>query len=472
MSSRRLLAALVFACTTVSVVSTLGAPLIPTIAVDRGISLDSAQWALTITLLAGSIGTPVIGRLGDGGRRYRVLMGTLSLVVIGSVIVALSSSFAVLLAGRALQGFGYGTVPLAIALAREHFNGAELRSAIGMLSISVGVGAGLGYPITGFIAQSFDYHAAFWFGATFSTAALAAAAWCVPRAPASAAAVKVDVAGAALLAAGLGALLLAISRASTWGWGSTVVLSLGAAGLVLLAVWAVVELRVDGPLLDLRLAALPQVLGANVTAVLLNMGMFSGMALICLLAQTPEDTGYGFGASLVVAGLLLLPLSIAGLISQPIAQRLTARLGLRRVLILGALAVAAAEVLLGLFHGHLWQMAATSFMLGIGVGTTFAAMPTLIVRSVPHNRTGSAMSLNQVLRTSGGALGSALAITILSAHTAAGAAFPGDHGYTWAFIWAGAACTLAAVATRLLVPDDRPERSPVRLEPAPASPPG
>jgi hypothetical protein len=86
-------------------------------------------------------------------------------------------------------------------------------------------------------------------------------------------------------------------------------------------------------------------------------------------------------------------------------------------------------------------------------------MPTLIVRSVPGNRTGSAMSLNQVLRTSGGALGSAVAVTILSAHTPAGAAFPLDAGYTWAFATAGAACALAAVATRLLVPREPQEAS-------------
>jgi MFS family permease len=452
----RLVAALVFAALTVSVMSTLGTPLIPTIAAAQHVSLETAQWLLTVTLLVGVVATPVLGRLGDGARRDRVLVGTLACTLVGSVVAATAHRFPQLLAGRALQGIGYGTVPLAIALAREHLTGARRRSAIATLSITVAVGAGLGFPVTGLIAQDLDYHAAFWFAAIFGAAALAAVLAVVPRTARGDARVRMDVPGAVLLGAGLGALLLALSKAETWGWGSAPVLGLGCAGVAALAAWVTVELRVSDPLVDLRLARRRAVLGANVAGLLMGMGMYVGMALVNRLVQTPESTGYGFSASLVTTGLLLLPLSAGSLVSQPVARAMTERFGIRAVLPVGAAIVALTLIALGATHAHLWEIAVVTALLGAGIGGTFAAMPALIVANVPADRTGSAMSLNQVLRSAGGSLGSAVGITILTAHTAAGAAFPADRGYTVAFVLGGVLCLLAAAATLWLVPSPAP----------------
>src|SRR4051795_7266400 len=211
----RLVAVLVAAAMNVSVQSTLGTPLIPTIAREQHVSLEAAQWMLTLTLLVGVVATPVLGRLGDGARRERVLLGTLAAALAGSVVAATANDFPQLLVGRGLQGIGYGTVPLCIALAREHLSGATQRSAIATLSITVAVGAGLGFPVTGLIAQDLDFHAAFWFGALVSVGALAAVWFIVPRRPGSSSggAVSLDVPGAVLLGSGLGSVVLAVSKA-------------------------------------------------------------------------------------------------------------------------------------------------------------------------------------------------------------------------------------------------------------------
>jgi MFS family permease len=406
----------------------------------------------TLTLLVGVVATPVIGRLGDGARRERVLLGTLGAVLAGSVVAATSSSFTQLLAGRALQGIGYGTVPLCIALAREHLTGAAQRSAIATLSITVAVGAGLGFPVTGLIAQDLDFHAAFWFGAAVSTAALIAAAVVVPRTSPGRRGVRLDVPGAVLLGAGLGAVVLSVSKAETWGWGAAPTVGLLGGGAAVLAAWAALELHTPEPLVDLRLARVRTVLCANAAAVLIAMGMYVGMALVNRLVQTPTDTGYGFGASLVTTGLLLLPLSAGSLISQPLARRGADRFGMRVALAAGAALVGSTLLALAGTHGAMWEIAVVTCVLGIGVGSTFALMPALIVASVPAERTGSATSLNQVLRSAGGAFGSAVGITVLTAHTAAGAAFPDVAGYTIAFAAGGVLCLAAALLTLVLLP--------------------
>jgi MFS family permease len=452
---------LVVAALVVSVVSTLGASLIPTISHDQHVSLASAQWVLTVTLLVGAVATPVLGRIGDGPLRRQTLVATLGVVCLGSAVAALSGDrFWQLLIGRGLQGVGYATVPLTIAIAREVLAGDAARKTIAVLSVTVAVGAGLGYPVTGLIAQQLDFHDAYWMATVLSVVAAWGIMKIIPRAPRAPAAVVAadaqprhfDVTGALLLGAGLAAGLLAVSQGEEWGWTSGRIVGLALATVVLLAAWVRVELRVADPLVDLRLMSARAVMGANASAVLIGFGMYMIMSLISRLAQTPASTGYGLGASLVSTGLLLVPLSIASLVSAPIARAIGRRFGMRVVLPLGALVVAAAGLQLAAAHGHMADLAIATALSGIGIGCSFAAMPALIVASVPNERTGSATSLNQVLRTVGGAVGSAVSAAILTAHTASGSVLPQASGYDVAFVLGGVVCALTAIVAWVLVP--------------------
>ena len=461
-----MIAALVFAGLTVSVMSTLGTPLIPTIAVEQHVSLDTAQWMLTVTLLVGAVATPVLGRLGDGPQRRTVLLFTLASTLVGSVVAATSHAFPQLLVGRALQGIGYGTVPLAIALVREHAVGERQRSGIATLSITVAVGAGLGFPVTGLIAQLLDYHAAFWFGAIFAAGSTLSVWLAVPRTRAPARAISLDIPGALLLAGGLTALLLAISQGESLGWGSSAIVLLFALAAALLAAWARVELRRADPLVDLRLVSQRAIVGANLAALLLAMGMYIAMSLVNRLMQTPASVGYGFSATLVTTGLMLLPLSLGSLVSQPIARRVAARWGIGVVLPIGALLVAATLLWLAVAHDRLADVAVATALLGVGVGCSFAAMPALIVASVPPERTGSATSLNQVLRSVGGSLGSAVGIAFLTAHHPAGQPFPLESGYTAAFVAGALICVATAALAIVLAPRAAARRRPAGRPPA------
>ena len=102
----------------VTVVGSMGAPLLTRVALDYGVSTAAAQWTLTITLLTGCVATPVLGRLAAGPRRRSVLLVTLLLVAVGSAI-SLSPPFAALLIGRAIQGVGLGLPSLMMAVARD-----------------------------------------------------------------------------------------------------------------------------------------------------------------------------------------------------------------------------------------------------------------------------------------------------------------------------------------------------------------
>ena len=318
--------------------------------------------------------------------------------------------------------------------------------------MTVAVGAGLGFPLTGLIAQVFDFHIAFWFGALCCVASLTAVAILLPPDSGADHKARVDYVGAAMLGAGLTALLVAISRGESWGWSSNQVLGFSGTGVVLLIGWGWFELRTTDPIVDLRVSAQPAVLGANAGAVLMGSGMYVGLSLVNRLVQTPTSAGYGFGASLFLAGLVLLPLSFGSLAAQPIARMVTERRGVRVVLPAGAFAVAITLFVGSATHDHLFELFAITALLGVGIGTTFAAMPALIVAHVPQSRIGSAMSTNQVLRTVGGALGSAVSASILAAKVPTGAIYPASNAYTLAFITGGALCVVAGAAAFALVP--------------------
>ncbi|WP_338703198.1 MFS transporter [Streptomyces sp. Q6] len=442
----------------VAVVSSLGAPLIPTIAAQDHVSVSTAQWALTVTMLVGAVATPVMGRLGDGPHRKNVILTGLAAVLAGSVLAALPLGFVWLLAGRALQGVGMGLVPLAIATARDALPPARARSAVATLSLTTAAGIGLGYPITGLFAEYLGMAAGFWFAAATAAAALAATVLVVP-APPHRPATPMDVPGGLLLAGGMAALLIALAEGERWGWSSLPLLGLAAATVILLGGWIAHSLHAAHPLVRIRLVRDRGVLLANLTTMVGGVGTYLLISLVTRYVQTPTSAGYGFGASIVVTGLLLVPFSAASLVTGRLVRALGSAATPARMLPLGCLLSLGALVCFLLGRSSLWGIGAMMFLAGLGVGVTFAVTPGLIVGGVPAEETGSAMSFNQVVKYIGYSTGSALSAVILQAATAPGDALPADDGYRTAGL---AGCTafvitgiLAVVLTRV-GPRDRP----------------
>ncbi|MFF4948220.1 MFS transporter [Streptomyces chattanoogensis] len=450
---------LVLATLVASIISSFGAPLIPTVARDFHEPLSTAQWSLTVALLVGAASTPVLGRLGDGPRRRVTLLGGLGVVTAGGVVAALAGGLGMLLVGRGLQGVGLGLAPLAMATAREELPQAKVAPMIALLSVSAGAGLGAGYPISGLIAEGWGLAGAYWFGAIVSGLALICVAAVVPSSAGRGAPHRLDWAGAVLLALALVAVLVAVAEGTQWGWGSPTITGLLAVGVVLFTVWAVQQLRAGNPLVQLRLLRRPSVLSADACAMVLGVAMYMVLSGVTEFVQSPRSGGFGFSASAVVAGLVLIPLSFFMLISSRTLPALVTRIGIRAVLTLGCLVAALGCGFFAVFHGALWQAFVMSGVLGVGLGTTFAAIPGVIVQSIPARETGSAMGFYQVVRFTGFSLGSALAATILAAHVS-GNGQPLVGGYTMVLWFSAGFCVLAAALAWFL-----PARS-TRLTPA------
>jgi MFS family permease len=431
----------------VSIISSLGAPLLPSVATELSVSLSSAQWSLTAALLAGAVAAPVLGRLGDGPHRRGAIVVALVVVTVGGLVAGVAQSLPLLIAGRVMQGTGLGLAPIAMASARDHLAPERVPGVIGLLSVSGATGVGAGYPISGLVAERFDVHAAFYFGAVLSALALVAVLLAIPRSRAGAT-VPLDVPGALVGGFGVVALLIGVGQGEQWGWFSPPVLLCFAVAVVVLAAWVRLQLRLSAPLVDLRQLRHRAVLGADLAALLLGAALYMFLTVVTEFVQTPSEVGFGFDSSPLVAGLCLVPFSLLSLAVSRLVAPLARRIGTPAVIATGSLAIAAAGLFFALVHDALWQAFAAMGLLGVGFGFTFAAIPGLIARSVPAREVGSAMGFYQVIRSIGFAVGSAVVASVLAAHELGGAEFPDKAGYTIS-LWIGAGVSLLALAVAL-----------------------
>lgn len=451
---RTLISVLILTTSVGALISSVGAPLIPAVSLELHVSYSAAQWTLTVSLLVACVAAPIFGRLGDGPWRKQTLIYALVAVTLGGVIAALAESLPLLLLGRALQGVGFGLAPLTMSAARDHLSTVRAQSTIAILSVCIAAGVGIGYPLSGFIAQNLGLAGAYWFSALISAMTLIAVIAVVPASTIRTS-TRLDLVGALLLGAGLVSLLLAIAEGNSWGWRSLAILGLiGTAG-VLLVSWVFQQLRAKAPLVELRLLRLPAVLTANTSTLIQATALYLYISAVAAYVQAPDGTG--LGASVTVAGLCLLPLSLTSVAVSRLLPSLTARFGARSILPVGSLVVSAAGAFLAVAHRSLWQAFVMMALLGVGVGMTSGAIPGIIVRAVPPSETGSALGFSMVVRFVGFSAGSALAGLVLAAHTPPGSTFPTTSAYV-VILWVGAVVGLAAAIIAWALPGSHPER--------------
>ncbi|MFJ3773843.1 MFS transporter [Streptomyces sp. NPDC090075] len=442
-------AVLALAGIVVSLMQTLVIPIVPELPTLLHASASDTAWAVTATLLAAAVATPVVGRLGDMIGKRRMLLTSIVLLVAGSVVCALADSLVPMIIGRTLQGLAAAVVPLGISIMRDALPADRLAGSTALMSASLGVGGALGLPSAAFIADKWDWHILFWTSAALGAVAFALVLLIVPESKVRTGG-RFDLAGALGLSAGLVALLLAVSKGATWGWTSGTTLGLGTAAVVILLAWGFWELRSGQPLVDLRTTAKPQVLFTNLASIALGFSMFAMSLVLPQLLQLPEQTGYGLGKSMLTVGLVLAPQGLVMMAMSAASAKLTQAKGPKVTLMIGALIVGAGYALNIVLMSEVWHLILVSCIIGAGVGFTYGALPALIMGAVDPSETAAANSLNTLMRSLGTSFASAIAGVILSQMTTdfGGHALASENGFKVVMaIGAGAALLAFLVAT-------------------------
>ncbi|UOR02276.1 MFS transporter [Leucobacter allii] len=445
----RLTVALAAAVLTFSMMQTLIVPALPVFSAELGLDSATVGWVLTAYLLSGAVAAPVIGSLGDRYGHRRTLVAAMLVFVLGAVLAACAQGLPLLLAGRVLQGAATASFPLAVAIVRSRLSGRAQAGAIGWLSGTLGLGAGLALVIGGAITDLLSWQWLFAVGGALGLLSVLLVLRSVPETSRAATAGSQDWPGIALLVVALLPLLLVVAQGARWGWGSPIVLGLAGLAILGLVGLVFVERRRAHPLIDPALVTHRALAATNALTLFLGFVPYAFYVGLPALLQAPA-AGIGQGLGVTATGAALLPGAVLVFLGGRAAPWLLGRLSGRVVA-----ALALAVMLLGgagiaLAPGSLPAIVGFFCLIGLGNGIGFAVIAELIAGNVAPAGLGAALGVNGVLRTVGSAFGTPISTLVLTTVGASATGEAGEGGYRALFLIAAAVSLVGAIVAFLV----------------------
>lgn len=423
-----------------------------------------AGWLVTTHMLVSAATYAVAGRLGDIRGRKQIMLGLIAIAACGSLLSAVTTSFAMVLAGRALQGFGSAVMPLSIGVLRENLPEERMPVSVGLMTTASGAGVVLGLFLGGWILDNLNWHWLFTASAILLAISWIAIQVIVPSRPGTPPKHPIDWIEGLLPALTIVALLLGLSLTKDLGWMSWKIAALLGGGIVLAVWWARRALSSPEPFVDLRMFANRNVAAGNLLGVLMGLGTANVVLVFSAYIQSPAWTGVGLGMTALGYAQTKLPSNFVSFFAGPISGKLMQRWNARVPVVLGCVLSGTGWLVAMLMPNTALQ--AMLLICWISFGTTLlnAAMPNIIVASVPSERTGEAIGTMSVVRGIFGSIGTQLLALILATGTIAApdgkGHFPSATGFYAAMGWI-AAMSFAVVLVAFML-GARKTRAPVQ----------
>ena len=378
---------------------------LPTIVGDLG-GLNHLSWVVTSYLLASTVSTPLYGKLGDLYGRKKLFQAAIVIFLVGSALSGLSQSMGELIGFRAMQGLGAGGLMVgAQAIIGDVVPPAERGRYMGLIGSVFAVSSVAGPLLGGFFTDSLSWRWVFYINLPIGAAALLVVAAAL-HAPTVKVKHDVDYLGAAVLSAGVTALVLLLTWGGTqYAWGSPTITVLGVVTAVLLVAFVFIERRAVEPILPLNLFRGSIFRVASAAGAIVGFSMFGAITFLPLFLQTVH------GASATLSGLQLLPIMVFVLSMSIWSGRRISNRGRYRVYpIVGTLLLSLGLYLLS-FIGistNYWVIALYMALVGAGLGLTMQVLVLSVQNSVPYKDLGVATSAATFFRSIGGSIGVAV----------------------------------------------------------------
>jgi EmrB/QacA subfamily drug resistance transporter len=428
---------------------------LPSMRAGLHFSTAGLQWVVNAYTLTFAGFLMLGGRSADLLGRRRVFIAGTALFAVSSLACAVADSRTLLIAARALQGFGGAVIaPATLSIITSSLpEGAERNRGLGLWAAVGGLGASSGALLGGVLTQVFGWPAIFAINVPVGAIVIVLGLRFLPTDIRTLGPRHFDATGALLMTAGLVGLTFGIVRTDTLGWGSPGVLIPLALAVVLIGGFAFVEARVArAPLVPLSIFRLAQLRAANLVVVLMYAALFSMFFFVTLYLQQV------LGDNALQAGLSFLPITLSVFTASSLAPRLVARFGVRTVVTSGMLSAALGLVLLTGVRpgGSYFALVLPGGMLaGLGMGLGLVASTIAATQGVPRTQSGLASGLLNTSRLMGGALGLAVLSTIATSSTRSAigvsTATALTHGFSVAFEIAAVICLAGAAAAALLL---------------------
>jgi EmrB/QacA subfamily drug resistance transporter len=351
------------------------------------------------------------GALGDRFGRRRALLVGLSIFAVGSIAAMTASSAHTLIGLRAVIGLGAALImPATLSTITGTFPPAQRVKAVSIWAGVAGAAAVVGVVVSGTLLDFFSWRSVFAVNIVLAVVALVGTVRIVPES-ADPDAPRLDRVGAFLSVAGLVVLVYSIIEAPTVGWLGVRTLGGVALGLVVLALFVVVELRQQRPLLDPRIFRRRRLSAGTLSIFVQFFGFYGFIFLILQYLQLVRHD------SALTAALSMLPMAVAMMPTSRLAPRLADRFSARRVCVAGLTLIAAAFVVIAQVgrETDYWVLAVGLLVLGTGMGAAMTPATSAITAALPRAQQGVASAMNDLARELGGALGIAVLGSIVAA---------------------------------------------------------
>lgn len=384
---------------------TIVATALPTVVADLG-GAGHQSWVVTSYLLASTIVTAIVGKLGDLFGRKTVFGAAVMFFLAGSVLCGMAGSMTMLVASRALQGIGGGAIMVtAMALIGEVIPLRDRGRYQGALGAVFGVTTVIGPLLGGFFTDHLTWRWAFWINVPVALVVLAVGAVAIPRLAKSGKAV-IDYAGILFVGLGASGLTLATSwGGNTYPWSSAIIIGLFVGSIAALAIFVWVELHEAEPILPIRLFASP------VFTVCCILGFIVGFAMLGALTFLPTFMQFVDGVSATTSGLRTLPMVAGMLITSIGSGQIVGRTGRYRIFpIVGTATMAVAFLLLSSMNAATptWKQSLYLFILGTGIGLCMQVLVLVVQNTSSFADLGVATSGVTFFRTIGSSFGAAI----------------------------------------------------------------
>jgi EmrB/QacA subfamily drug resistance transporter len=422
---------------------------LPVIRVHLHAGLSGLEWTVNAYTLTFAVLLLPAATLGERFGRRRIFVTGIALFTASSAVAALSPSIGVLVAARALQGAGGAMImPLSLTLLSAAVRPERRNAALGIWGAIGGVAIAIGPLVGGAVTSGFAWQYIFWLNVPVGLALLPLARWRLAESRGSAA--PLDVAGVGLVSAGLFGVVLGLVRGNAHGWTSSSVLASFAVGASALLAFVIWELRIDHPMLDIRLFRHRGFTAVNITALLFSFGMFGAIFFLTQFLQTVQHY------SPLQAGIRVLPWTAITMVLAPVVGQLSERWGGKRLVVVGlalqatGLAWLASILTPTTAYG---DMVVPFVLCGVGMTLFFVPLASVVLGTLPKALEGVASGANAAFRELGGVLG----IAVLGAVFSAKGGYASGQDYVSGLVPA-VAVGAAVVATGALVALALPRR--------------
>jgi MFS family permease len=413
----------------------VAAPMGGVLASSLRLNPSAVQWATLAPLLVSAATTGFLGKAGDLYGHRRVLLWILALQLIGNIVTATATGLEQLLIGRALVGLS-ASQGLTLAILRARTPVATQRRGVGMISGIQGIGIAPSFMIGGaFLAVHASWNSVFWFGAALNLIALLAAFFLMPE-TVTRVKVKLDWKGAIGLGLFLGLLDLAFSESSTWGRTDPRTLTCFSLGIVGGVIWWNYQARTKAdPLIHPSLLRDRRLLPTFLSAGCMAFAAFVFDIGVSNLAEVPRNVaGYGFSASVLTAGAILIPASLAMGFSGGFVGGIVNRSGARNISVIGLCGLAIVFLIWWQFHSSVWFFLIGGLLYGPSLMFSFTSTFSVVLTQAPRDSVATVTSMLQITEAIGSNIGTAVFVACITASFVPRTSISAESGYSNLFL--------------------------------------